>query len=390
MFCFMKFFQSIIGEYLIRGYFLNHFFCVDPIFFSWNPKGFRAVSALRAAQKKWSGPLDEEKIRQVIAENRRIQDTDIGEYAYSQGQGMMGIRDLLNFSYAERFREYDYYLADQLTEEDASMFYRNRITLLKEWLYGTAANMYSEQGKQYLIAQYEKISTPFYYDYTMGWSQLIEFAPVVIMISSLILGYLVSGIFSCEFSWKTDSVFYSSVNGRNQAIAAKIKTGFWLVTIVYCLAMALYTAIVLGYLGVDGWYCPIQIMFSEWCSSYNILVWQEYLLIVVGGYLGLLFLSFLSMWVSAKTRSAVLAALLPFVLIFLPSFLQSKSPLINRIIALLPDQTLQFGNVLTSLNSYTIGGKTVGAVPVLLVIYSLLVLLLIPCIQREYRKKEIQ
>ena len=91
-----------------------------------------------------------------------------------------------------------------------------------------------------------------------------------VMLTMLILGFLVTGIFSNEFSWKADTIFFIAVYGRNKAVAAKIKAGFTIVTAVY--------------------------------------------------------------W----------AVMLPFVLIFIPSFLGNiESPLVSRISGLLPDRLLQ-------------------------------------------------
>ena len=75
-------------------------------------RGPVAVASLRAAQKAWSGYLEEETIRQVIAENRRINETPEGRseqikesnIAYGWKQGIAEIRRLLNCSYAEAFR----------------------------------------------------------------------------------------------------------------------------------------------------------------------------------------------------------------------------------------------------------------------------------------------
>ena len=108
--------------------------------------GRKAVLALKTEQKQWSGYLDKEKIQKVIAKNRAIAELrkalpDGGkekEITYSKGQGIMDIRELLNCSYADEFRSYDYYKADSLTEDDASNFYDNRILLLKNWLKLTA------------------------------------------------------------------------------------------------------------------------------------------------------------------------------------------------------------------------------------------------------------
>lgn len=359
--------------------------------------GPAAVASLKRVQKEWAGILDEETLRQVIAENRKIRTSPEAtsdnvrerDIAYSRGQGIREIRDLLNCSYCS-FREYDYYRADSLTEDEASTFYTNRISSLQEWLSGEAKDQFSEEEKEYLIHQYESLETPFFYDYMAGWRQLFEYAPTIVMITMLVLGYLVAGIFSREFSWKSDAVFFTSFYGRDRAVSAKVKAGFLLVTLVYFAAFLLYTGIVLIYLGADGWNCAVQSSWTSWKCFYNITNLQEFLLIALGGYIGCLFISSLSMLVSAKTKSAVIAVMVPVVLIFIPSFIGNiNSPLVNKIIGLLPDQLLQAGVALDYFNLYTLGGKVLGAVPVLLVLYTALTLALLPVLYSEYRRKQI-
>lgn len=267
--------------------------------------GFSAAAKLRAQQKEWAGMLDEEKIRQVIAENKRItqspqylsEDLTEKEMAYHRIQAISDIRNLLNSSFAEAFRSYDYYRANKLKEEDAPQFYENRTALLEEWLGGEAAERFSEEEKAYLLERYESLETPFFYDYSKGWSQLFEYAPTMIMITVLILA---------------------------------------------------------------------------------------------GGYIGCLFLAFLGMLVSAKTKSAVIAVTVPFVLIFLPSFLMNLDhPVINKVICLLPDQLLQMGTALGYFSLYPLGGRIVGAVPILMVLYPVLTAVLIPAVYLMYGRKQI-
>ena len=360
--------------------------------------GPAAVARLKAAQKEWSGYLDEEKIQKVIIENRRIrtspqalsQNYQENDIAYSWGQGIMEIRNLLNCAYAEAFRSYDYYRADSLSPEAAGDFYDNRTKLLKEWLQEEAQYHYSDKEKEYLISQYETLETPFYYDYMAGWQQLFEFAPTIVMIAMLILGYLVAGIFSNEFTWKSDAVFFSSFYGRNKAVSAKVKAGFCIVTAIYFVTFLTYTGIVLLYLGTDGWNLAIQTSWTSWKSFYHVTNLQEYFLIIFGGYIGCLFISSLCMMVSAKTRSSVLAVMIPFILIFIPSFLANiDSALVNKIIGLLPDQLLQIGVALKLFNLYSIGGKVFGEVPVIIILYAILTVILLPVIYLEYRHKQM-
>lgn len=360
--------------------------------------GFAAVRKLRETQKEWAGDLDEERLRQVIGEIRRINATpearskneSENEIAYSWQQGIDDIRDLLNRSFGENYRSYDYYRADSLNAEDAALFYSNRIILLKNWLADEAKDQYTDREKEFLIGQYESLKTPIFYDYMRGWSQLFDYSPKIIMITILILGFLVAGIFSNEFAWKSDPIFFSTVYGRNKAVAAKIKAGACMVTVLYWAAMLLYSGVVLFYYGADGAACPVQVMFSGWKSFYNIQIWQEYVLIAAGGYVGCLFLSFLTMLVSSKTKSTVLAVLVPFVLIFIPSFLGNlNSPVVNKILGLLPDRLLQISAIIGAFDLYELGEKVVGAIPILLVLYSLLAILLLPVLYRDYRRKQI-
>lgn len=364
-------------------------------------KGGAAVASLKEAQKEWAGELDEEKIRRVIAENRRIEETPEGRsekveesnIAYGWKQGFMEIRSLLNCSYAAGFREYDYYRADSLREEEASSFYQNRVRLLKEWLEEEAKDLFSEKEKEYLIRQYENLSTPLSYDYAEGWIQSIEFAPTVVMITMLILGYLTAGIFSGEFSQKADAIFFTSVYGRNKAVKAKIKAGLLMVTGIYFATFLLYTGINLCYLGADGWNMEVQAFWGSWKCFYPITMLQKYLLIGIGGYIGCLFISLLTMLMSAKSRSTVIAVMVPVGLIFLPSMAANfmgkvNSSLANKIIGLLPDQLLQIGNALDIFNLYSFGGEIFGAVPVIMVLYSLLAVAALPVLYLEYKNSQ--
>lgn len=357
--------------------------------------GFQAVKKLREEQKKWSGPLDEAKIRKVIEENNKIsqtpeaqsEDFQENDKAFHKKQGFLEIRNLLNYAYAEGFRDYNYFRADSLKPEDASKFYENRIVLLKEWLSGEGKALFSETEKEYLIKKYESLQTPFFYDYVEGWKQLFLYFPTILMILMLVLGYLISGIFAREFQWKADSILFSSMYGKNKAVSAKVKACFYIVTGIYWCTVLLYTGAVLLYLGADGAFCPIQANSSGWKSFYEMTNMEKYILCAVGGYLGCLFISFLTMLVSGKTKSSVAAVVLPFVLLFLPSFLSNiNHPAAAGILGLLPDRLLQLAQGTANFTLYEIGGKVLDGIFLLFPVYSVFCALLLPVLKRMYRK----
>ena len=362
-----------------------------------NHTGFAAAQKLRAVRQEWAGPLTEEKISKVIGENNRInatpeaQSEDVQENnrAFGWKQGIYDIRKLLVNAYGE-FREYDYYIPDSLSPKDAGDFYPNRVRQLKRWLYTEAKDQFTEKEKVFLIRRYEELEIPLQYDYAEGWKQLLECAPMLLMVMVLILSFPLANIFPGEFQWKADAVFYTSYHGRGKAVSAKIKAGLCVITGVYWMAVLLVTGIILGVLGADGAGCPIQTGSAGWKSFYSLTYWQEYLLIMIGGYLGSVFILLFTMLLSAKTKSSVVGVIIPFVLIFLPTFLSGIGGAgVRKLLGLLPDQLLQMNRVVSYFNLYDIGGMICGAVGILLVIYAVLSVLLCPFIYRVYRKAEV-
>lgn len=361
--------------------------------------GHAAVEKLRTARKEWAGPLTTEHLTAALRENQRINATpeaqsnsdDLNDIAYGWKQGISDIREVINGFLSEGFQEYSYYRADSVREADLPGLYENRVQLLKNWLYeeGTSAdNLYSQQEKEWLIRQYEDLEAPMYYTWFEGWAQLCENSTLVTMMCAMILGYLVAGIFANEFKWRADSIYFSTMLGRTVNTKEKILAGFLLVTAVYWVCMAVYSMYTLIYLGFDGWSCPIQL--NRWKCPYNLIFLEMYLLTILGGYLGNLFSAFLVMWVSAKTKSAVVAVTLPFLLIFLPTFLQNyEGSFIGDVLGLLPDRLLQVNYAINYFDVYSLGTLVVGAIPLLFILYPVITACFIPAMYRAFGRKEV-
>ena len=360
--------------------------------------GPSAVRKLRDAQAEWEGWVDQETLTKMIQENRRIsatpeansEDIQQQDIAYGWKQGFAPIRDMVNHAYADGFRKYNYYTADKMTSIDAETFYANREKLLKRWLYDetdAGGSRYSEPEKQYLIGQYAKLQTPFYFTYYEGWHQLLANSGVIPSLGILILGFLLAGIFSNEFKWKAEAVYFSTLRGRNQATSAKIKAGFLLVTVLYWGAMLIYSLFTLCYLGFEGANCVIQ--WEVWKSIYNIPMWQAWILVLVSGYIGSLFLAFLTMWISAKTRSAVFAVTIPFIFVFLPAFLDRMPGWLGKVSGLMPAHLLEVYQNLGTFKILSVFGKVFRTLDICIMLYLILAILLIPILYREFQKVKL-
>ncbi len=360
--------------------------------------GISAARKLKELKKEWAGELTEERLKEVIAENARIQATpearsrDIQQnnIAYSQRQGLLDIRSMIANSYGG-FQNYDYYMIDYLKPEDAGHFYSNRIESLKEWLASQEADQFSKKEKQFLIEQYADMEVPLKYDDFTGWYEAAYNMPVIIMLMCLIFGFLLAGIFSNETKLKADSIFFSAYHGRRQGVMAKLAAGLIIVTGIYWVVMLVYSAIVLGALGTDGADCMIQISLGGWKSFYNITFLQRHLLILFGGYIGTLFIALLTMLVSAKTKSAVISVMVPFILLFIQSvFSGGNHHLLNQILAVLPDRLMDIDAVVKTFSLVEIGGKVTGILSILFPVYIVLSVVLCPVIYQVYRQAEVK
>lgn len=356
-------------------------------------KGFVAARELRNKQNQWAGTVTEDVLKKVIQENAKINSSkealsdDIQEQnkAYAKKQGFADIRDLINYSMSG-FGEYDYFYVDQTNANEVGNIYEKRISSLKEWL-SMSGDSFTDAQKDFLIGQYEKLETPFYYEYIGGWDAMIPYLTIFILILALVIGFLSAGIFSSEFQLKAESIFFSAKLGRNKAIQTKIGAGILVVTAVYFFFTFLFTAIVLLALGADGANCPIQ--FEMWKSFYNITFFQWYLLIVIGGYVGTLFSSLLAMVVSAKTHSTAIAVVIPFIVLCAIPVLSNVIS-VPKIYALFPNQLLYITETVKDFSLYTIGGKVIGAINLIIPMYAIISVILILLLYVVYQRTEIQ
>lgn len=353
----------------------------------------RAVRMLRRDKEKWEGYVTEDVLRSVIRENAAINASDEARSenvkeqnkAYAQKQGFNDIRDMINRAFCS-FQEYYYYRADSVTEEEVGELYEQRVERLREWLYSEEVyDHYTEEERAFLIERYETLETPFYYADSDGWQAVLYYAQTIVMIGMIVCGFLVSSIFSGEFQTKADAVFFSSRYGRSRATAAKVTAGYLTVTALYWIMVLPYSAIVLAVTGTGGGNCAIQTSFEFGKSFYHITFFELWLLTVFGGYIGWLFILTLTMLVSALTRSSVLAVMVPFIILFLPSFVDGFSAL-SDMLGLWPDQLLNISLAVRLFNLYRVGGHVAGALPVVFTMYVCLYLVLPPALYLAYRR----
>jgi ABC-type transport system involved in multi-copper enzyme maturation permease subunit len=355
--------------------------------------GIKASRNLRETKNKWAGYLTEDTLRKALEENTTINNSkeamseDIAEQdkAYAKYQGIAGIIDIINSAFSE-FRDYNPYAANSVSADEVGTVYERRLSTLKNWM-NSGEETYTEEEQKFLIQQYEKLKTPFYYEYADGWAALLQNISTFILILALIIGFFVSGIFSDEFQTKADSIFFSSKLGRNKGVLSKMGAGMMIVSVFYIVFVVLYTAIVLFVLGADGANCPIQL--DLWRSVYNVTFLQAYLFIVLGGYVGTLFASLLAMLVSSVTRSTTTAIIVPFIILCAFPFL-SRIITLPQLCLFFPDQLLEVYVDMKESGLVNLGGKVTTVAAFIIPLYTVICLILQPILYRSYSKAEVK
>ena len=351
--------------------------------------GHSAAKELAEKKNEWKGNLTKDTLLKVYSfnrENSSQEDEDIeNDEAYSKIQGIMDIRDLINeaFSPAD---EYDYYRISKISKDSLEHFYSTRENGLDEYL-DDAGTKYSGEEKTYILNKYESMQKPLYYEAADGWKTLLKAAyfPSILIIVILACAFLVSGIFSDEFKYKADSVFFAAKLGRNKAIMSKIYAGIGTITTVYWFEVILFTLIVLATLGINGANCLIQTDADNWHSIYNITFFQEYLITVVGAYIGCIFILSLSMLVSIHTKQGIAAITIPFFFVCVCPFL-GRIPILSEAVNLLPGQLLQLNTLFKYIYLYCINGRVVGLIELVVLIYFVGNLFVIPRLYFSMRK----
>lgn len=218
--------------------------------------GPAAMQKLREASAEWSGTLNQELLEKALAELKRLDaegkaHPEDPDYAYKRSQGLQNIRGLMNNAFKTNYiwKYDDWYLAETLEPEQLPDFYENRINQLNDWLYdktSTGYQAFSEQEKQYLIRCYESLETPFEVGYTLGWDMAFRASDYIILYGTILMAFLVSGVFANESRWKADSVYFSTELGRKKGTASKLTAGFLLTTVVFWVILLTVNLIILS------------------------------------------------------------------------------------------------------------------------------------------------
>ena len=348
-------------------------------------KGIGAARLLSAEKNQWKGELTPDVLAEIVSEEKAIDaqypgDEGVSDDVYAQKeQSYMDIEDMIN-SMLSKEDDYNPYAIRSLTKGQAQDIYAIRQSNIKQVIKEEATT--SEQQK-YLKTLYQKEKTPFYYEAAESWKAISLLGEEYSLVIVLLVGFLAAGIFSDEFQYKADAIFFSTKCGRTKAVHAKIRSGLIITTIVYWICMAVYTAISLSVMGVGGVHTSIQ---TEWCYGiYSMTYGQYYLTILLSGFIASLLSASIAMLLSAQLHSATIASCIPFVLFCVSPFLGRAIPF-HTFFNLTPDQLMNVCNSVKNVIVYQMGQTVFRPIPFVMGFYLILAIVMLPLTYRVFHR----
>ena len=345
-----------------------------------------AVRKVTADRNKWKGELTGEVLAQVTGDWQETVNQygmDVPNDVYGQKiQSYEDIQYMIN-SILCGDGGYDDNAILNISPEQAKNLYAVREEKIGEVIrkYGD-----TKEKQEFLESQYEKTKTPFYYEAADSFKNMLIYATTYGLILVVLIGFLAAGIFADEFTFRADAVFFSSRYGRTKALRSKILSGLLMATVIYWSGMALLSLICFTVMGVGGFGTPYQIEYPY--SIYQLTCGQEYLILLLGGYVASLLSASVSMLAAAKTHSANIAVCLPFLLFCVSPFIGRALPF-DTFFLLTPDQLTNIMNALKYTEIFQIGGIVFRQIPFILLFYTIVAAVLLPVIYqccRRYRK----
>lgn len=368
---------ALIAGILLSGLAIWSVYYVDQT--GTSHRGLTAPGALTKDKSRWNGPLTDSVLLEVV---KKQQDVEVRNKnsgpnpAYGRiGQSYRDIEEYINQTLCYG-TDYNPDAINQVSLETAGRLNElrkeNINSLINE--YGTTA-----AKKEYLKRQFAKVRTPLEYEPSDAFRITGPFAAAYGLLLVLVISFLTVGIFSDEMNSESRFVYYSTKYGPTRGAAAKILAVFIIATMLYWSGMLLISLISFGGMGTGGAFAPIQT--ESPYSMYGINFLERYLLILLSGYVACLFSAGMTLLLFVKTKSAISAMSISF-LLFAGLPLLAGNDAFESFRMLMPDRLFHVPENINLPCMYQLGNIVCSQSALLIALYSFL---LIPTVVLSYR-----
>ncbi len=144
--------------------------------------------------------------------------------------------------------------------------------------------------------------------YAEGWKALEETMGNFVFLLVIVISVLVLPLFGRDPAVKMEEIVRSSRYGKRQLDRARITAAYLTATVLYVCSMAVWFVIVMLPFGFDGMEQPIQSNVRTFFSLYNITYMQQFLWNLFRGYVVLVFMVSLALFVTILLRNILASA----------------------------------------------------------------------------------
>ena len=191
--------------------------------------------------------------------------------------------------------------------------------------------------------------------YCDGWDKMLSgMGSVLSILMCLFVVITLSPVFAEEYSYHTDSVIYSARYGRTKLVTAKVIASLETVIGMYAIFLLFNFALYGGIYGLQGWNVSIQSSFHYTSSTYNLNFLQMFLCSVALNIWGIVALTIITLFLSAKMNTPVSALIISCGICFLPVLFDftDSVPLLQKTQEICPIFMLHINGVFSTMKTY--------------------------------------
>ena len=266
--------------------------------------------------------------------------------------------------------------------EKLTGFYERRQNIIEDFLENNGQN---GDEKEYLLQINAKVKEPFRYEWTEGWSNLLgSIVPDMGVVMALFLAIVLSSLFAGEWYNNTSSLLLTTKKGWKKIAFAKIGVGLSFTAEFFAILTAGNLVSQIFFLGTAGWDMPIQTIKLIAIAPMNMLQAEIYEYAFV--FLGVIGFAGVVMFISAKTRSNVLALLFSLAVVYGPMMIAEYLPYgVQKALDLIP--LVGSGADIFRTNTFCIFGKYVWSPYLLIAVPVLVGVLCLPFAVKSWSRR---
>ena len=266
--------------------------------------------------------------------------------------------------------------------EKLTGFYERRQNIIEDFLENNGQN---GDEKEYLLQINAKVKEPFRYEWTEGWSNLLgSIVPDMGVVMALFLAIVLSSLFAGEWYNNTSSLLLTTKNGWKKIAFTKIGVGLSFTAEFFAILTAGNLVSQIFFLGTAGWDMPIQTIKLIAIAPMNMLQAETYEYAFV--FLGVIGFAGVVMFISAKTRSNVLALLFSLAVVYGPMMIAEYLPYgVQKALDLIP--LVGSGADIFRTNTFCVFGKYVWSPYLLIAVPVLVGVLCLPFAVKSWSRR---